>query len=77
MNGKCINVNDRKTQLDYWFCVIAFIFDLNFDISKKYILDKNYINILIDRIEYRNKETKKQIANIREYANNYLKRSSN
>lgn len=75
MNGKCINVNDRKTQLDYWFCVIAFIFDLNFDISKKYILDKNYINILIDRIQYKDEETKKQMEDIRKFANDYLKES--
>lgn len=73
MKGKCIDVKNRITQLDYWVCVIGFIFDLYFDISKKYILDKTYINILIDRIQYKDEETKKQMEDIRKFANNYLK----
>lgn len=72
MEGKCVDVHDRVTQLDYWVCFIGFIFDLYFDISKKYVLDNDYINKLVDRIEYRNEETKKQMENIRDFANNYL-----
>ena len=57
MNYKCIKIEDRKTQIDYWISIIAFIFDLNFNESKLYIKEKNYIDILIDRIEYKNTET--------------------
>ncbi len=50
MKHKCIKLEDRKTIIDYWVCVIAFIFDLNFDISLKYVQENNYINILVDRL---------------------------
>ena len=73
MNHKCIKLEDRKTQIDYWVCVIAFIFDLNFSISLKYIQDKNYIDILINRIEYKNMETKERMEEIRICAKDYLK----
>ncbi|MCI8410894.1 MAG: HD domain-containing protein [Clostridia bacterium] len=74
MNHQCIKLEDRETQIDFWVCVIAFIFDLNFDISLQYIKDKNYIDILVDRIEYKNKETKEQMEQIRQCAKEYLER---
>jgi len=72
MNEKCIELKDRKTIIDYWVCSLAFIFDLNFDISLKYVKDKNYIDILIDRISYENIETKERMENIRNCAKNYI-----
>ena len=52
MMHECIALNDRKTIIDYWLCVIAFIYDLNFTVSL------NYVNKLIDRLDYKNIETK-------------------
>lgn len=72
MNHKCIKIEDRITQLDFWICVLAFIFDLNFDISLKYINNRNYIDILVDRIEYKNEQTKAQMKIIREEAKKYI-----
>lgn len=72
MNHKCIQLIDRKTQIDFWICIIAFIFDLNFDISLKYIKDKNYVDILVDRIEYKNADTKEKMERIRKCAKDYL-----
>lgn len=72
MNHKIIKLEDRKTQLDFWVCILAFIYDLNFEISLKYIKDKNYIDVLIDRIEYKNKDVKERMEQIRECANKYL-----
>lgn len=73
LSQKCIKLEDRKTIIDYWVCVIAFIFDLNFDISLKYVRDNNYIDKLIDRIEYRDKETKERMEQIRKCGKEYLK----
>lgn len=73
MNCKQINVKERKTQIDIWISYIAFIFDLNFDVSFQYILDNNYINKLIDRIEYKNEDTRTKMEEIRNCANNYIK----
>ncbi|MBR0427569.1 MAG: HD domain-containing protein [Clostridia bacterium] len=72
MNEKCIELTDRKTIIDYWVCSLAFIFDLNFDISLKYVKDRNYIDILIDRINYENIETKERMEEIRKCAKNYI-----
>lgn len=69
---KCIKLDDRKTLLDYWICVLTFIFDLYFKSSLKYIYDKNYIDVLINKINYRNEETKERIETIRRYAKEYL-----
>lgn len=67
-------LEDRKTIIDYWICVIAFIFDLNFDISLKYVKENDYIDILIDRIEYKNDITKQKMEDIRKCAKEYLER---
>ena len=72
LSHKCIQLCDRKTLLDYWICVLAFIFDLYFKSSLKYIYDKNYIDILIDKIDYKNEETKERMEFIRKCAKEYL-----
>ena len=72
MRHKCIKLDDRKTIVDYWVCVIAFIFDLNFDISLQYVKEKNYIDTLIDRIEYKNSDTKQKMEDIRKCAKEYI-----
>ena len=71
---KCVNILDRKTGLDYWICVLAFIFDLNYSVSYQYIKEHNYINILIDKFDYKNLETKKKMEEIRNIINNYIEK---
>ena len=72
MQHKCIKLEDRKTIIDYWVCVIAFIFDLNFDISLQYVKENNYIDILVNRIEYKNDTTKQKMEDIRKCAKEYI-----
>ena len=55
-----------------WVSYIAFIFDYNFSSGLKYIKEKNYINILVDRINYKNEETKQKMEQIRDCANEYI-----
>ncbi len=73
-NRKCVDIHDRITVLDYWVCVLAFVFDLNFRESYQIVKDNNYINILIDRFDYKNLKTKKQMENIRNIINDYIDR---
>lgn len=73
MNCKLVDVKDRITQIDCWISYLAFMFDLNFEISMKYILDKNYIDKLIDRLEYNNQDTKTKMEQIRLCAKKYMK----
>lgn len=71
-NNKCVDIHDRVTILDYWLCVLAFIFDLNFKESYEIIKEANYINILIDRIKYKDEETKQRMEDIRNIMNKYV-----
>ena len=71
-----IKLEDRKTQLDFWVCVLAFIFDLNFKASYKYVKDKNYVNVLIERLKIKNKETKQRMEIIRKCGNEFVEENS-
>lgn len=73
MGCKQIDVKERKTQVDIWISYLAFIFDINFDASLQYIVENNYINRLIDRVEYKNEDTKIKMEEIRNCANVYVK----
>lgn len=77
MMHECIALNDRKTIIDYWLCVIAFIYDLNFTVSLKYVKDNDYVNKLIDRLDYKNIETKEKIKNIRKCMIEYVNSKCN
>lgn len=74
MKEMCIDIHDRTTVLDYWVCVLAFIFDLSFKVSYEIVKNNNYINILIDRFQYNDLETKTRMENIRNIINNYIDR---
>ena len=69
---KLIKYSDRKNFMDHWICFIAFIFDLNFNASLEFVKEKNYIDILVDRINYTNEDTKLKMENIRKIAKEYI-----
>ncbi len=69
---KCVDIHDRDTLLDYWVCVLAFIFDLNFKETCEMVKDNDYVNILIDRFNYNDLETKERMEDIRNIINNFI-----
>lgn len=60
------------TPIDRLLVNLAFVFDLNFKYSFKYLKEKDYINKIIDRFSFKNKETKIQIEEIRKIINEYI-----
>lgn len=72
MNNKIIISSERVTDMDCWVSYIAFIFDYNFNSGLKYIKEKDYINILVDRIDYKVKDTKDKMENIRNHALQFI-----
>ena len=64
--------SDRKTHMDMWISYLAFIFDFNFSSGLRFLKDNNYINIVIDRIDYKNPDTKEKMKNIKKVANDYI-----
>lgn len=52
---------------------LGFIFDINFAISFKLLKEADYINKIIDRFDFKNKDTKELMEEIRDILNNYIK----
>ena len=74
VNKQCVNIYDRVTPLDFWVCILAFTFDLNFDVTYKIVKENDYINVLVDRFDYKDKETKSRMENIRIIINEFIEK---
>lgn len=72
MDSKVIVREDRKTHMDFWVSYIAFIFDFNFKAGLSYIQEKDYINKIVDRLVYKNIDTRKKMEKIRNHAIQYI-----
>lgn len=72
MKSHQIISEERTRILDFWISQLAFIFDYNFDFGLKYIKEHDYINLLINRLDYKNEKTKEQMENIRNHAIKYI-----
>ncbi len=72
MEEKTIISKDRKTGIDIWISYIAFVFGLEFSSSLKIIKDKDYINKLFDRFDY--KYEKERMFILRNKALYYLEK---
>lgn len=70
---KSVVSGERVTHLDCWVSYLAFIFDLNFTASFRWILQRDYLNRNIDRIAYKNPKTKEVMEEIREICNAYIR----
>ena len=58
--------------MDFWVSYIAFIFDFNYVYGLEYIYERDYINTIVDRLEYKNIDTKQKMQKIKEYALKYI-----
>ena len=72
ISNKVIVREDRSTYLDFWVSYIAFIFDFNFKYGLEHIKQMDYINIMINRLDYKNEDTKKKMEIIRNHALKYV-----
>lgn len=69
-----INYKNRQTAGDRWISHIAFIFDYNFKNSYKIMKEKDYINRLFDKMNFKNENTIKTASEIVKYSNEYIDR---
>ena len=72
INNKVIRREDRKTYMDFWVSYIAFIFDFNYKAGLEYIQQMNYIDKIINRLDYKNIDTKQKMEKIRKHAIQYI-----
>ena len=64
--------SEKEPNIDEIIGVIAFIFDINYRESFEIIKKQNYINKILDRFEFKDKETKEKIKEIKNIANTYI-----
>ena len=69
---RCMRREERKTHLDMWVSYMAFIFDLNFSSSFRFIQEHDYINRCIDRMDYSEKNTKESMEEVRRICLDYV-----
>ena len=75
MNEECVDIRDRVYPLDYWICILAFTFDINFKETLLIIKEKDYINLLVDKYSFTT--SKNKMDSIRNKINNYIDRRLN
>lgn len=68
-----VHNTDVNSKIDNYVSSVAFVFDLNFDYSIKYIKDKNLLSILIDNIAIRNDNEKEKLLAIKVAVSEYIK----
>lgn len=68
---KTIKIADEQNDLDKLILKIAFIFDLNFECSKKIIKEKKYIERILNRFEFKNEKAINQIREIKTIIKNF------
>ena len=73
LNSQLIKKEDRVTSMDMWVSYLAFIFDLNYQSSFRYLLETNYLEENIDRISYKNKDTYKKMQLIKSHGYRYIR----
>lgn len=72
MDCKLVLSKKTVTHMDEWVSYLAFIFDYNFMESIKYVKEKDYINKIVNRVKYEDKDTNLKMQNIRRFANEYI-----
>lgn len=75
-NHECVKIIDRQTPLDYYICLLGFVFDINFKESFDIIKNKNYISIMIDKFSYTNTETRKNMKEIKQILLDYIDKNT-
>lgn len=63
----------KETEIDHLVGMISFVFDINLKPSLQMIHDNDYINNIIHRFQYQDKNTKEEIEEVQKTANEYIK----
>lgn len=67
-----VDYEDTQNELDFYVLGIGLIFDVNYQYSYQFLIEENYLNRLIDKIEVNNSHELKKLEKIRKVVNQYL-----
>ena len=71
---KTIGRQKDQNGLEGLLVFIAFIFDMNFEVSLEKIAKEDYINKILDKFKFKEKDTIEKMKIVREIANEYVQR---
>ena len=63
------DLNQGERHLNHLLINLGFVFDINFKESYKILKEKDYMNVIIDRFDFKDAETRKNIEKIRNMVN--------
>ena len=72
LNSQPILNSDRITHMDMWVSYLGYLFDMNFKESFAFLIERDCINKIIDRVPYSNQETAKRMEQIRQHALQFI-----
>lgn len=72
INGETIDKRNLKNHIDSVILILAFIYDFNIKDSYKIINENRYVDKIIDRFNFIQEQTQKQMEDIREIVNEYI-----
>lgn len=72
MEDGCIVYKDRKTNADIVVGHISYVFDFNFNLGLKIIKEQNYIEKLINKMNFKNEDTIQKFENMKNRAEEYI-----
>ncbi len=73
---RCVDKRIRKTYLDFWVSFLGFFFDLNYPESIVIAKNQGYYRMPFDRVIFTNPEGKKQVEEVLEIMETYLRNFS-
>ena len=76
MENKTVKTEKRKEKdnVNKVISTVALIFDINFKESFEIIKKEDYINKILNRFDFKDKDTKTKIEQIRKIANEYVEK---
>jgi len=72
LNKTTIISSHRVTGMDCWISYIAWVFDYNFKPGLKYLKENKCIDKVIDRLDYKQSDTKEKMEYARRVVNEYI-----
>ena len=65
---------DRSTPVDYWVSYVAQYYDLNFKETWQIMKENNYISRVINRLEYKDKDTREKLEILDHQMTDYMEK---
>ena len=74
MRKEAVLSQDRSTSVDYWVSYVAQYYDLNFKETWQIMKENNYISRIINRLEYKDKDTREKMEILDHQMTDYMEK---